>query len=138
MLAHQIRLADTFDLYDVIEIERESFETKDPKARKKIHLYVDVITTIAYIWIETKTSGWAVIHSLAVVPGLRDKGYGRALLVDRLTALKASGFNRITLHVDAHNKRGIHLYKSLGFIKIDHVVDKYGKDRHAYLMEKIQ
>lgn len=72
------------------------------------------------------TRGW--VDSLAVVPAMRGRGLGRALLLRSLAALRAAGFDQAYLTVDSENETGaLKLYTSVGFV-LDHKVLVYVRD----------
>lgn len=56
--------------------------------------------------------------SIAVVPGLRGQGVGRALLGALADEARSSGFQRLSLSVNNPNPAR-HLYRSVGFAEID-------------------
>jgi GNAT superfamily N-acetyltransferase len=55
------------------------------------------------------------VHDLAVVPELRGKGVGRALLAGVEERARARGCCKLTLEVQDDNARARHLYASFGF-----------------------
>jgi ribosomal protein S18 acetylase RimI-like enzyme len=58
--------------------------------------------------------GW--INSVALLPGARGKGLGRALLLASMAALRDAGHTRVHLSVDSDNQSGaLQLYTSAGF-----------------------
>ncbi len=71
------------------------------------------------------------IHDLAVLPGWRGRGVGRALLSSVEERARAIGCCRITLEVQDDNTRARKLYESVGFS--DSVV---GTSRPTWFMTK--
>ena len=57
----------------------------------------------------------AYIETLAVYPGFRRLGVGRALLDSAIESAQESGFRSVSLHVLARNAGAIALYESRGF-----------------------
>ena len=75
-----------------------------------------------------KDSSWqAQILSLAVAPAARGRGLGRALMERGLEELDQEGVQDIKLEVRPENKDALHLYRSLGFILLDHFCDSQGR-----------
>jgi len=56
------------------------------------------------------------LDSLAVVPGFRRQGIGRALLLDGVRKGRDLGYRRVTLVADSGMPRLVDLYKSIGFV----------------------
>lgn len=56
-----------------------------------------------------------VIHLLAVDPGARDRGVGRALMAGAIDAARAQGAQAVRLDVFDNNKPAYNLYKACGF-----------------------
>jgi ribosomal protein S18 acetylase RimI-like enzyme len=55
------------------------------------------------------------IHDLAVLPGLRGGGVGRALLSSAEQYARANGYCKLTLEVQEDNTPAMHLYERFGF-----------------------
>lgn len=62
-------------------------------------------------------SGFGFIQNVAVMPGFRRKGLGRALVTKSLEGFKTFGLRRAMLEVTAENPSAVMMYKSLGFQK---------------------
>lgn len=85
------------------------------------HLFTIVDTTsdlpIGAFWIYLEqglhSSIW--IYDLIIHPMQRRKGYGRQAMLALETTARELGAERIDLHVFAHNRRAIALYKSVGY-----------------------
>lgn len=58
------------------------------------------------------------IYGLGVLPELREKGFGRAILLSAVKKIKESHTNAIMLQVAAENATALNLYKSCGFKEI--------------------
>lgn len=52
---------------------------------------------------------------MGIVPGYRDRGLGKRLIIATLDAAKAAGLHRVELNAHAHNLRAIALYERVGF-----------------------
>ncbi|WP_323675751.1 N-acetyltransferase [Halorubellus sp. PRR65] len=65
------------------------------------------------------------VAELAVAPGHRGRGHGRALLSRCLAELRARGVDRAELEVAADNDRARSLYESLGFTVAERRPDRY-------------
>ena len=65
----------------------------------------------------TVTGGWAGIYCMAVRPGARRRGLGRALLAGLLDAARAEGAERAYLTVVAANAGARALYAGAGFVE---------------------
>ena len=63
----------------------------------------------------TGLGGAGAIQNLGVVPDMRGKGLGRALLLKSLHAFRERGMQRASLEVTAQNKAAVHLYREVGF-----------------------
>ena len=58
----------------------------------------------------------AWLEDVIVLPRLRGRGVGRALVQAALDHAQACGCRRVTLLTDADNGRAQHLYRSLGLV----------------------
>jgi ribosomal protein S18 acetylase RimI-like enzyme len=146
MSVHSIRLAELIDLYDILQIEKESFDVslnlrkgeivRGIKA-KKIYLHLNSIDVTSFIWLDVDyKKKTAYIQSLATGRRFRRKGHGRELMNYSLDFLLSNDIITCGLHVYTTNKGAITLYKSLGFVKLDYIENRYGKNQNAYYMEK--
>ena len=64
------------------------------------------------------------LDSLAVLPSSRNRGVGKALLLDGIRNGKDLGYSRIALVADSDMPHLIRLYESIGFVQAGH--------RHAF------
>ncbi len=76
----------------------------------------------------------ARLYSLAVEPGRRRRGLGRALLKQCLDTLRAEGVRSVSLEVAESNVAAVRLYESMGFVKLCRLADYYGRGAHAWRM----
>jgi mycothiol synthase len=60
-------------------------------------------------------SGLGSIQNLGILPGLRGRGLGEALLLQALHGFREAGLSRAQLEVTAQNDTAIRLYRRLGF-----------------------
>lgn len=58
---------------------------------------------------------FGAIQNVGVVPPCRGRGLGKALLLQALAGMYASGLGRAVLEVTAHNESAVRLYLNLGF-----------------------
>jgi GNAT superfamily N-acetyltransferase len=75
---------------------------------------------VAYAHLRYYYSVWMAapecfLEDLFVFEHLRDGGIGRQLLADVFERARARGCRRVRLDTNEENKRGIHLYESVGF-----------------------
>lgn len=54
---------------------------------------------------------------MGIIPGWREHGIGRRLILATLEAADAAEFSRVELTVNAHNERAIRLYRRAGFVE---------------------
>jgi RimJ/RimL family protein N-acetyltransferase len=79
--------------------------------------------------VDGKVVGWCDIrrgtrdaeaHSgmlgMGIIPGYRDRGLGRKLILATIDAARAAGMHRIELHARTENLRAIALYEKVGFV----------------------
>jgi GNAT superfamily N-acetyltransferase len=59
--------------------------------------------------------GVGAIQNVGVVPALRGRGLGEALLLQAMHGFRRAGFGRVMLEVTAQNDGAIRLYRRLGF-----------------------
>ncbi|MBW3541337.1 MAG: GNAT family N-acetyltransferase [Planctomycetes bacterium] len=55
------------------------------------------------------------VQNVAVAPGYRGLGLGRALVAQALEGFRRAGLKRVYLEVTAQNAQAVRLYRSLGF-----------------------
>jgi RimJ/RimL family protein N-acetyltransferase len=55
------------------------------------------------------------VLGMGIIPGYRDRGLGRELMLAALDAARAAGLHRVELHAHADNVRAIALYEKVGF-----------------------
>jgi ribosomal protein S18 acetylase RimI-like enzyme len=66
--------------------------------------------------------GWEAadvpVIGIALDPDHRDRGFGRRLMTELMQVARERGYSRVSLGVENDNKRGKHLYLSLGFVDV--------------------
>ncbi len=78
----------------------------------------------------------AEIGNVCVMPGMRGKGTGSALLKSLIEDLESKGVSSIFLEVEDNNTTAISLYTKFGFTKYNMRKDYYGPDRNALLFKR--
>jgi ribosomal protein S18 acetylase RimI-like enzyme len=70
------------------------------------------------------------IQNVGILPPLRGRGLGRALLLQALRGMYDSGLGRVILEVTAQNEAAVRLYRRLGFrrAKVVYKAASFGKD----------
>jgi len=66
-----------------------------------------------------RADGWAALSCLAVAPGARRRGIGRALTADGVRLAREHGVTRTFLQVERSNAGARALYDALGFVPVD-------------------
>jgi ribosomal-protein-alanine N-acetyltransferase len=79
------------------------------------------------------SQGFSWIATIAVLPGYRQRGIGRALLLACETRLQTP---RVKLSVRASNQAAIHLYEQEGYRNTDVWKAYYNDGENAIVMEK--
>jgi ribosomal protein S18 acetylase RimI-like enzyme len=69
---------------------------------------------VGFLWV-TVAHDTAFVHNVAVEPGLRRRGYGRAIMLAAERWCHGHALRRIGLHVFAHNTGAQAFYEQLGF-----------------------
>lgn len=57
------------------------------------------------------------VLGMGIIPGYRDRGFGRTLILATLEAARLAGMHRVELHAHADNFRAIALYEKVGFLR---------------------
>ncbi|GAB2616679.1 hypothetical protein Aab01nite_29620 [Paractinoplanes abujensis] len=71
---------------------------------------------IGFLWVKV-TDQEAFVYNVAVEPGLRRQGYGRAIMQAAERWCHANAITRIGLRVFAHNTGARSLYEELGYVE---------------------
>ena len=118
-------LAGASDLDGVIAIEVESFNNPTTRAWYEAELQRPDVCKVYVIRTENVpvagfVAFWRVhdemhINNLAIHPAMRERGLGRCLLRETLTAAHGLGVRRATLEVRRSNAPAQRLYEGAGF-----------------------
>ena len=77
----------------------------------------------------------AVLFSMAIRPGYRNRGLGTRFLSGVLDRLRAAGFRSVVLEVSPSNKAAMRVYThKFGFHKVADLRDEYGAGQHRVQM----
>ena len=125
-----LRKFKTEDITDIVEIEEEAFP-KTAYSRETILSYARRLPD-NFMVIETDTGivGYMIfdisghIHSTAVKPTHRRKGFGKMLFMHALRCAKS----RLWLEVRSRNTKAIRFYKGLGMKIVEKIPNYYGSD----------
>lgn len=71
-----------------------------------------------------KTGDMGAIFGLGILPEFRGRGLGKVLLLKAVDLLKADGFEKVNLQVEAMNETALNLYKRCGF-EVTSTMDYY-------------
>lgn len=90
-------------LKDGINTDKHSFKTVLSEDNK----------SLGHIWLGPKTghANTAFIYDLFIKEEFRGQGLGSIILCEAESFLKASGYQKLSLHVFGHNKPAIRLYE---------------------------
>ncbi len=142
MLNVVIRDYSTMDFKDILEIDKEAFNPRNPAY--DMYVYLTYGSDLIVADIGSKIVGYIVtmdvddvtgkIISFAVRKEFRGKGIGKMLLKSAIERLKTRGKKKITLEVRVSNVQAQALYEKFGF-KITEVIPSYYSDgEDAYFM----
>lgn len=148
-----IRPASLDDLSELLRLERACFTGIYADHRfdqEQFEYYLNQRTTImcigeygdsavAYILGIVGTGNRkhiARIHSIAVLPEFRRRGYAELLLVSFLAAARMKGCTECRLEVATRKAGAIRLFEKHEFEVVRRLQDYYGKGRHGQLMKK--
>jgi [ribosomal protein S18]-alanine N-acetyltransferase len=142
----EIRRAGVEDLDDLERLERECFDEATRFSRRQLRDLLGAPSARAWVLIhEGSVAADAVtllrpgtqtarIYTLAASTAHRGKGFGKALMKACVDDLRSDGAKRIVLEVSVENAGAIRLYESLGFQKIERLVDYYAPGQDAWKM----
>jgi len=142
----KLRRFSPADLKDVLGIEKISFPRKQVYSKSRFERYFQKCPE-SFIIAESKKriAGYTIgklekrsaeIISLAVKPGLRQKGIGKKLTNFLISLFRKKGVKEIFLEVRTINKIAISLYRELGFKILKILRNYYRNGDDAYLMRK--
>ena len=133
------------DLKDILAIEKISFPKKQAYSKSRFEKYFqECPESFVVAESEKEIAGYTIgksekrnaeIISLAVKPGLRQKGIGRRLTNFLISLFRKKGVKEIFLEVRTINKIAISLYRELGFKILKILKNYYQNGDDAYLMK---
>lgn len=86
--------------------------------------------------------GCWVVSNLVVDPAYRRQGIGRALMEEALAHVRSRNGRRIILQVRADNRAAVHLYRDMGFVRVDTLLEMHlpprSVERRAWSVERIR
>ncbi len=141
MISVVIRDYSVKDSIEIIEIDREAFNTLSPSY--DLYIYLTYGKDIIVAELNSKVVGYLVlmdlgreekIMSIAVKKEYRRKGIGEMLLREAIRRVKSRGKERIILEVRVSNTPAINLYKKMGFYIIGRLNSYYSDGEDAFLM----
>ena len=128
----RFRPMDEFDIPAVVALERSSQFSpwtegnfRDALAAGNlcvVGIWDNVLTAMAVLQM---AAGEAELLTMAVIPPLRRRGFGRQVLVELILRASAYGAEAIWLEVRASNAAATSLYRSAGFVEIGWRKDYY-------------
>ncbi|MDI9642056.1 MAG: ribosomal protein S18-alanine N-acetyltransferase [Archaeoglobaceae archaeon] len=137
-----IREYSTKDFKEVLEIDREAFNPKNPSF--DMYVYLTYGSDLFVADIGNKIVGYVVtmdldqfrgkIVSLAVRKEFRGSGIGEYLMKRAIERLKEKGKKEIALEVRVSNKIAQKLYEKLGFKIVETIPGYYSDGEDAYYM----
>ncbi|MET1124930.1 MAG: ribosomal protein S18-alanine N-acetyltransferase [Archaeoglobaceae archaeon] len=137
-----VRDYSTGDFRDILEIDREAFNPRNPAY--DVYVYLTYGSDLLVADIGGKVVGYIVtmdvdavtgkIISFAVRREFRRMGVGSMLLRRAIERLAARGKRRITLEVRVSNTPAQNLYRKFGFRVVDVIPGYYSDGEDAYLM----
>lgn len=137
-----IREYSTNDFKEVLEIDREAFNPKNPSF--DMYVYLTYGSDIFVADIGKKIVGYVVtmdldqfrgkIVSIAVKKEFRGSGIGEYLMKRAIERLKEKGKKEISLEVRVSNKIAQKLYEKLGFKIVETIPSYYMDGEDAYYM----
>lgn len=142
MIAIAIREYSVRDFKDVLEIDTEAFNPRNPSY--DVYIYLTYSSNFLVADIGGRVIGYIVvmdmgvdskIMSFAVKKEFRRRGIGNMLLKEAIKRCKEKGKQRIMLEVRVSNVAAQKLYKKNGFETVDILPAYYSDGEDAYLME---
>ncbi|MCS7130501.1 MAG: ribosomal protein S18-alanine N-acetyltransferase [Archaeoglobaceae archaeon] len=137
-----IREYSTKDFKEVLEIDREAFNPRNPSF--DMYVYLTYGNDIFVADIGNKIVGYVVtmdldqirgkIVSIAVRKEFRGSGIGEYLMKRAIERLKEKGKKEISLEVRVSNNVAQNLYEKLGFKIVETIPNYYSDGEDAYYM----
>ncbi|RLI77212.1 ribosomal-protein-alanine N-acetyltransferase [Archaeoglobales archaeon] len=142
MISVAIREYSVRDFKDVLEIDAEAFNSRNPAY--DVYIYLTYSSNFLVADVGGKVIGYIVtmdmgvdskIMSFAVKKEFRRRGIGSMLLKEVIRRCIEKGKQRILLEVRVSNFAAQELYKKNGFETVDILPSYYSDGEDAYLME---
>lgn len=89
---------------------------------------------LGYITAVTSSEGDGMIYSIAVSPGSRRRGIGKALMSAELNHLSLKDAAQVHLQVSVNNAPAIALYKTFSFNEVGRIKKYYSNGDDALVM----
>jgi ribosomal protein S18 acetylase RimI-like enzyme len=120
-----------YSIDEALEISKSSFERLLPLGveTKENFLYeiVEDAQVAGYLWVALKPQKKclkAFIYDIRIQDSYQGRGVGRKAMLCLENEMKRFNVECIGLHVFSYNERAIHLYKALGYVTTDLVMEK--------------
>lgn len=126
----KIRRFKSEDINDIVEIEEEAFPKTAYSRETILHYARSLPDNFMVIETDTGIVGYMIfdisghIHSTAVKPTCRRKGFGKMLFMHALRCAKS----RLWLEVRSRNTQAVRFYKALGMRIVGKIPNYYGDD----------
>lgn len=130
------------DFNDVLEIDKEAFNPRNPSF--DMFVYLTYCNDLLVADVGNRIAGYVVtmdvdkftgkIVSIAVRKEFRRHGIGEALLREAIKRLKARGKKKVALEVRVSNKAAQELYKKFGFRIVETIPSYYSDGEDACYM----
>jgi ribosomal-protein-alanine N-acetyltransferase len=126
----KIRRFKSEDINDIVEIEEEAFPKTAYSRETILHYARSLPDNFMVIETDTGIVGYMIfdisghIHSTAVKPTCRRKGFGKMLFMHALRCAKS----RLWLEVRSRNTQAVRFYKALGMKIVGKIPNYYGDD----------
>jgi ribosomal protein S18 acetylase RimI-like enzyme len=143
-----LRAADINDLDAVMGVGLACFDSDEPERHKIRHFLTEAHAVIAALCDGDKMIGYLhleahalrrniYLNTVALLDAYRGKGLGNILYLFADFLAQKTGAGSIWSHVDAKDKRAVHMLQKNGYI-IERTEDPYYDDgRAAYIMRKV-
>lgn len=139
-----VRDYSTKDFKEILEIDRETFSSRNPAY--DVYIYVTYGTDLLVADTGSKIIGYIVtmdidevtskIIAFAVRKEFRGRGVGKMLLKHAIDRIASRGKRKIMLEVRVSNTNAQQLYKKFGFAVVDVIPGYYSDGEDAYLMAR--
>ena len=128
----RFRPMDEFDIPAVVSLERSSQFSpwsegnfRDALAAGNLCIVGICDNVLAAMAVLQMGAGETELLTMAVIPPLRRRGFGRQMLVELISRASAYGADAVWLEVRASNEAAASLYRSAGFVEVGRRKDYY-------------